>query len=88
VHQDGLVHVSQLSDSFVKDPQKAVSVGQIVTVRVLEADPARKRISLSMKKQEPREPVQTQIKKQPTQKKQMESSFGESLRNAFLTQKN
>ena len=84
VHQDGLVHVSQLSDSFVKDPQKAVSVGQIVTVRVIEVDAARKRISLSMKKQETREPVQTQIKKQPPQKKQVESAFSESLRNAFL----
>lgn len=49
VHQDGLVHVSQLSDRFVKDPQEVVKTGQIVRVRVLEIDLPRKRISLTMK---------------------------------------
>jgi uncharacterized protein len=49
VHQDGLVHVSQLSDRFVKDPSEVVKTGQVVRVRVLEVDPKRKRISLSMK---------------------------------------
>jgi uncharacterized protein len=49
VHQDGLVHISQLSDRFVKNPMEVVSVGDIVTVRVLEIDPAKKRISLSMR---------------------------------------
>ena len=49
VHQDGLVHVSALSDQFVKDPREVVKVGQIVKVRVLEVDVARQRISLSMK---------------------------------------
>jgi uncharacterized protein len=49
VHQDGLVHVSQLSDSFVKDPAEVVKPQQRVTVTVLEIDPARKRIALSMK---------------------------------------
>ena len=49
VHQDGLVHISQLSDKYVKHPMDVVSVGDIVTVKVLEADAARKRISLSMK---------------------------------------
>ncbi len=49
VHQDGLVHVSQLADRFVDDPKKVVKVGQIVTVRVLEINEALKRISLSMK---------------------------------------
>jgi uncharacterized protein len=49
VHQDGLVHVSHLSDTFVKDPKEAVKVGDIVKVTVLEVDVARKRISLSMK---------------------------------------
>ncbi len=49
VHQDGLVHVSQLSDSFVKDPAEIVKVGQKVSVVVLEIDAPRKRISLSMK---------------------------------------
>ena len=50
VHQDGLVHVSQLADKFVKDPKEVVKVGQIVTVTVLEVNENLKRISLSMKK--------------------------------------
>ncbi len=49
VHQDGLVHISHLSDTFVKDPRDAVKTGDFVTVKVLEVDAARKRISLSMK---------------------------------------
>lgn len=49
VHQDGLVHISQLSDSFVSDPRKVVKVGQVVKVRVTDIDVARKRIALSMK---------------------------------------
>lgn len=50
VHQDGLVHVSQLADRFVKDPHDVVSTGQIVKVRVTEVDVPRKRIGLSMRK--------------------------------------
>lgn len=49
VHQDGLVHVSQLANRFVDDPHKVVKVGQIVKVRILEVNEALKRISLSMK---------------------------------------
>ncbi len=49
VHQDGLVHISQLADRFVKDPNEIVKVRQHVKVRILEVDIARKRISLSMK---------------------------------------
>jgi len=51
VHQDGLVHISQLSNGFVKDPNKIVKVSQPVTVTVLDVDLERKRISLSMKTQ-------------------------------------
>ena len=51
VHQDGLVHISQLADKFVKDPATIVKVGQHVTVTVTEVDTARNRIALSMKKQ-------------------------------------
>ncbi|SFM68148.1 Tex family protein [Shimia aestuarii] len=50
VHQDGLVHVSQLADRFVKDPHEVVKAGDVVKVRVTEVDVARKRIGLSMKK--------------------------------------
>jgi uncharacterized protein len=49
VHQDGLVHVSQLSHKFVKDAREIVKTGDIVRVKVMEVDPGRKRISLSMK---------------------------------------
>ncbi|WP_413175430.1 Tex family protein [Anabaena azotica] len=49
VHQDGLVHISQLADRFVDDPQKIVKVGQVVKVQVLEVNEKLKRISLSMK---------------------------------------
>lgn len=49
VHQDGLVHISELSDKYVRNPMDVVSVGDIVKVRVLAVDVERKRISLSMK---------------------------------------
>lgn len=49
VHQDGLVHISQLSDKFIKHPLEAVSVGDIVTVKVLSVDLAKKRIALTRK---------------------------------------
>jgi uncharacterized protein len=49
VHQDGLVHISELSGKFVKDPREAVKVGDRVKVRVLAADAAGRRISFSMK---------------------------------------
>lgn len=50
VHQDGLVHVSQLADRFVKDPRDVVKAGDVVKVRVVEVDVKRKRIGLSMRK--------------------------------------
>ena len=49
VHQDGLVHISQISDKYIKHPMEAVSVGDIVEVKVLQVDVAKKRISLTMK---------------------------------------
>ena len=49
VHQDGLVHISQLSDSFVKHPMDVVGIGDVVQVKVLEVDVAKKRISLTMR---------------------------------------
>ncbi len=50
VHQDGLVHISQICDRFIRHPSDAVKVGDIVTVWVLGVDPGKKRISLTMKK--------------------------------------
>jgi len=49
VHQDGLVHISALSDTFVKDPHTVVKAGQVVKVKVLEVDEKRKRIALTMR---------------------------------------
>ncbi|MEQ1610369.1 MAG: Tex family protein [Hyphomonadaceae bacterium] len=51
VHQDGLVHISELADTFVKDPAAVVKAGQVVSVRVKEVDLDRKRIALSMKRE-------------------------------------
>ncbi|WP_270914017.1 Tex family protein [Allofournierella sp. CML151] len=49
VHQDGLVHISQLSDKFIKHPSQAVKVGDVVKVKILDVDQKKKRISLTMK---------------------------------------
>ena len=59
VHQDGLVHISQLADRFVKDPHEVVKAGDVVKVRVVEVDVPRRRIGLSMRRDsgtEDREP--------------------------------
>ncbi|MFL5026874.1 MAG: Tex family protein [Microvirga sp.] len=55
VHQDGLVHISALADTFVKDPRSVVKPGDIVKVKVLEVDVPRKRISLTMRMSDPAE---------------------------------
>ncbi|KQP38553.1 RNA-binding transcriptional accessory protein [Methylobacterium sp. Leaf104] len=52
VHQDGLVHISMLADRFVKDPREVVKPGDVVRVRVVEVDPNRKRIALTMRSDE------------------------------------
>jgi uncharacterized protein len=49
VHQDGLIHVSQMADKYIKDPNEVVKLNQKVRVRVLEVDKDRKRIQLSLK---------------------------------------
>ena len=49
VHQDGLVHISQVADKFIRHPSEVVSVGDIVKVVVLDVDEKKKRISLSMR---------------------------------------
>jgi uncharacterized protein len=52
VHQDGLVHISQMTDRFIKHPLEVVSVGDVVTVQVISVDEGRKRIALTMKVRE------------------------------------
>lgn len=85
VHQDGLVHISQLANTFVNDPHQIVKVGQIVKIKVLEIDIARKRIQLTMR-------LDGGIKKEEKiQKKEMPRSvqaqatggFGDLLQQAF-----
>jgi uncharacterized protein len=49
VHQDGLVHISALSEKFIKDPREAVKAGDVVKVKVMEVDIPRKRVGLSMR---------------------------------------
>ena len=66
VHQDGLVHISELSHNFIKDPREVVHAGDIVKVRVLEFDSDRKRIALSMcleKKKDEKLPVNLKVEK-------------------------
>jgi len=76
VHQDGLVHISELSNNFVKDPSTVVSVGDILTVRVIEVDAQRKRISLSCKsKQQPKSSAGT-AKSKPNEKQGHSSRSG------------
>jgi uncharacterized protein len=68
VHQDGLVHISQLADAFVDDPNRVVKAGQKVMVTVVEVDEKRKRIALSMKGEKPvakTPPSKPQIKQTP-----------------------
>lgn len=89
VHQDGLVHVSQLADRFIKDPHEVVKAGDVVQVRVTEVDAPRKRIALTMRKdggtsaaaaREERGPARP---KGPAPKARMESSPQSSGGNAF-----
>lgn len=68
VHQDGLVHVSQLADRFVKDPHEVVKAGDVVKVRVLEVDAPRKRISLTLRREaapEARRPAEAEAGRRP-----------------------
>ena len=64
VHQDGLVHISQLADRFVKDPHEVVKAGDVVRVRVTEVDIPRKRIGLSMRKQAAGDPADHAARRQ------------------------
>ncbi|KAB0571700.1 Tex family protein [Brucella pituitosa] len=85
VHQDGLVHVSQLADKFIKDPHEVVKAGDVVKVRVTEVDVPRKRIGLTMRKDggeapAPRNNAQRDAKPAPKQnftpRKQEQPSTG------------
>ena len=80
VHQDGLVHISQLAEQFVSDPHKIVKVGQMVTVKVIEVDVARKRIQLSMRLGEVITPQERKMH-QPASKSQSQSQSQSKLKS-------
>ena len=87
VHQDGLVHVSQLADRFVKDPHEVVKAGDVVRVRVTEVDVARKRIGLTMRKGDPDETPASATRgkpePRPAAEKGGQGSFGAALSRAM-----
>ncbi len=95
VHQDGLVHVSQLADKFVKDPHEVVKAGDVVKVRVVEVDVPRKRISLSMRKEidssaprdRPRDPPVRNSQRAPQQAQRSTGSLGDMLSEAMKRKK-
>lgn len=79
VHQDGLVHISMLAHQFVKDPHAVVKAGDIVSVKVMEVDAARKRIALSMRLDDvPGQEVKSAAKQQGTGYKQAKPVAAES----------
>ena len=88
VHQDGLIHVSQLADRFVDDPKKVVKVGQIVKVRVLEVNEALKRISLSMKSQAGTSAPGEKREKDPALKQEQTYSLDDLKRKFNAMKKN
>jgi protein Tex len=82
VHQDGLVHISHLSDKFIKDPKEAITVQQKVMVTVVEVDVQRKRIGLSMKSDpftEQSTPAPKAHKSKPQKPKEKEATMEEKL---------
>jgi uncharacterized protein len=66
VHQDGLVHISALADTFVKDPHQVVKAGDVVRVKVMEVDVSRKRISLTMRLADAVEKTASRDSEQPS----------------------
>ena len=71
VHQDGLVHISAMSATFISDPREVVKSGQVVKVKVMEADPERKRISLSLRlDDDPAEPAASKPRRGPAGRKE------------------
>jgi uncharacterized protein len=90
VHQDGLVHISHLSDTFVKDPRDAVKTGDMVKVKVMEIDVERKRISLSMKtnpeanEARPERNKQKEASYKPKQQAPVQSSMADAFAKARI----
>ncbi|BAN34891.1 RNA binding S1 domain protein [Sulfuricella denitrificans skB26] len=70
VHQDGLVHISALAQKFVKDPHSIVKAGDVVRVKVLEIDPIRRRIALTMRLSDDTAPAASTLRNEPSRKPQ------------------
>ena len=99
VHQDGLVHISQIADRFVRDPHEVVKAGDVVKVRVVEVDLSRKRIALSMKSEThpnsseykvplPRDEIKTNNRSQKPSRQAIEkpaSAMADALKKALQT---
>ncbi len=88
VHQDGLVHISSLSDKFVKDPREIVKAGDVVKVKVMEIDLKRKRVALTMRLNEQARDQITDITKTPAKtgrvvKQETPDNFGNAFAQAF-----
>lgn len=88
VHQDGLVHISAMTNKFITDPRTVVKAGDIVTVKVVEVDKERKRIGLSMRlEEESSSPVVKKKAKAPEAKKQSEGARSEHRKKPEMAKK-
>jgi uncharacterized protein len=84
VHQDGLIHISQLSDTYIKDPRDVVKAGDVVTVTVTEVDELRKRIALTMKQNIDPAQIQNDNRQPvPKPKNQPQSPLNNLMADAF-----
>jgi len=88
VHQDGLVHISSLSEKFIKDPREIVKAGDVVKVKVMEIDLKRKRVALTMRLNEQARDQITDITKTPAKtgrvtKQETPDNFGNAFAQAF-----
>ncbi|VAW63195.1 Transcription accessory protein (S1 RNA-binding domain) [hydrothermal vent metagenome] len=92
VHQDGLVHISALSNTFVKDPREVVKAGDVVKVKVMEIDVQRKRIALTMRLEDESKNIVKDIKREqkrpgrhaPTENNSKNKSSGNSIGNSAM----
>jgi uncharacterized protein len=82
VHQDGLVHISAITNRFIKDPREAVKTGDIIKVKVLEVDVARKRIALTMRLEDEIVPKQEGVKSPRIDKKTEQRYMGGGAKEA------
>jgi len=87
VHQDGLVHISSLTNKFVSDPHEVVKAGEVVKVKVTEVDPQRKRISLTMRLDEAAPQAKSQLTAKPTKASHNDNKNKHQHKNQTRTQK-